>query len=117
MQSDTPLNLLFHSHNKWSTRRVSLMNASAQFGGSEFVLDFKPLGMIPSTILSREISTDKLRISLPTVTTTATPPATPPTTPPTTPPSDLEKEALETIGGNDRLFNIYNQVPKAEYDY
>lgn len=80
---------------------MSLVNDTARFGGP--VLKFTPLGENASTILSREISTVKLQISPPTMTTTAAPP------------SDIEKEVLESIKGDERLSNIYDLVLKAEY--
>lgn len=103
----------FCSYSKWSnhTRRVSLINASVQFGGPITKQSFKPLGN-NATILSREISTVpvKLRLSPSIVTTTSTPPTTP------TPPSEAEREVLENIKGDKRLSNIYDQVLEAEHN-
>ena len=88
---------------------MTLKNDGAQFGGP--IPKFKPLGANASTILSREMSTVKLQISPPTVTTISIQPTTP------TPPSDIEKEVLESIRDDDRLSQIYNQVLEAEYKY
>ena len=90
---------------------MSLKNDSAQFGGSE--ISFRPLGANASTILSREMSTVKLRISPHTDTTTFTLPATMTSTPP----SDIEEEVLNSIQGDERLSQIYNQVVEAKYKY
>ena len=87
---------------------MSLKNDSAQFGGP--VLKFTPLNDA-ATILSREMTTVKLQISSPTVTTTSIQPTTP------TPPSDIEKEALKRIKDDEELLLIYNLVPEAEYNY
>ena len=101
----------FCSYSKWSThtRRVSLINASVQFGGPITKESFKPLGN-NATILSREISTVKLRLTPSMVTTTSTPPTI------STPPSEAEREVLESIKGNERLSNIYDQVLEAEHN-
>ena len=105
----------FHSLTKWTTvRRVSLKNASVQFGGP--MLRFTPLGTgSTSTVVSREINTAKLPIPAPAAVTTQS--ITTTTT--DAPPSELEKieeVVLNNIINDSRLSSVYNLVRLARLE-